>query len=235
MSSSLQQWAERWINVVTEGGTTASRIVLTSEGQKWETWERPFTKPEDWAREAEALMSTLCEELPARKIQLMFTAEEAAGGILAQFPKSIIGKNKAAAEIGSQAGAKALSDALAACATTMDAILKSAAQWVTTMAVRTDADSEEIRALHDLLRAKREEEALATEQDSAVKTILVEQLKGLGPLISSGAELWMEKKKSELAKKAPSAVASAVEAVAASAAKKPPIPPVTPANGAVTP
>lgn len=232
MSSTLQQWAEKWINVVSEGGTMAKRITLTSEGQKWETWEHPFPKPEDWAREAEAMLSNLCEELPTRKITMMFTAEEAAGGILSQMPKSILGKNKAASEIGSQAGAKALSDALAACATTMDAILKSAAQWVGVMATRTENDAEEIRALHDLLRAHREQEAVAEEQEGAVKTIIVEQLKGLGPLLTAGAELWMEKKKTELAKKAPSAVANAVEVVAAVAAKKPPIPPVTPPNGA---
>jgi hypothetical protein len=234
MSSTLQQWAEKWINVVSEGGTIAKRITLTSEGQKWETWEHPFPKAEDWAREAEAMLSNLCEELPPRKHTMMFTAEEAAGAILSQMPKSIIGKNKGASEIGSQAGAKALSDALAACATTMDAILKSAAAWVATTTTRTESDAEEIRALHDLLRAKREEEALAVEQDGAVKAIIVEQLKGLGPIVNTGLELWMEKRKQELVKKAPSAVASAVEAVAKTAATKPPIPPATP-NGAATP
>lgn len=214
--SVLETWASKLFGVVSESGSTARRIRLTSDGQTWDTWDAPFATPAEWAKEAESLLNALTSELPVRRISMVFTAEDATGAVLSQLPRSVMGTNKQAAEIGTHGGAKALAEALASVAHTMDDVLKAAREQLNTQGERIRADAEEIRALHELYRAQRERDLLEQVNSGAVDEFVQEQLKQGVPLALEAFGAWLDSYKKTAATKAASkTIASATKAAPA--------------------
>lgn len=213
----LEDWAKKGFQVVDQNGTTWKRIQLTTDGQVWQTWEAPFSEASVWAQEADTLMNQLAEEFPIKRVGLMFTAQDGSGGVLAQLPQSVMGRNKAAAEFSSQGASKALSEAMRSLAETMDQVLKTAREQLAAQSLRIESDQEEIRNLHELMRAQRELEAVEKEQTNAVSDILISQLKEAGPLAMQALELVMKK---AAEKKATPAIAEAAAAATSNGATK---------------
>jgi hypothetical protein len=209
----LIQWAERGFKTVSENGTRWQSVRLTSDGQTWMTWDAPFLEPAAWAQEAAELLDQLAAEFPVKRCALLFTAEDSTGGIIAQHPHSVMGRNKQAAEFGAQGASKAMSEAMRSLAETMDAVLKTARDQMAAQSLRIEADQEEIRALHDLMRAQREAEAVAVDQSNAVSDILIGQLKEAGPLVMQGLELVMSKAAAKAKQQIPDAAAAVANAV----------------------
>lgn len=203
---SLQWWAERVLGVVEETGTHAVRIRLAAEGQQWEVWDvTPGLTAEEWTKQAETLLSALAEEFPVKRVSLVFTAEDNNGTVFSQFPKSVHGKNKNAAELGANGGAKALSDALSSVALTMDKVLEMSRRMHDTQQKVIEDRDDEIRQLHELLRAIRTVELETEEQGNKVGEVMLDQLKELSPLAKMFVEHWLEQEK----KKVPAVVVAA--------------------------
>lgn len=244
----IREWVEKGFKTVEQNGSHWVRLRLTSDGQLWQTWDKPFPPPEEFQQALTALFESLSEELPVRRHQMQLTAEEGTGGVLATALHSIMGKNKQAQELGANGAAKAFSDAMRSLAETLDMVAKSARDQLSAQNSRIQEDSEEIRALHELLRQHRAAELLQEPQGSAVSDALVEQLKGAGPVLVGLAELLIEKAKTKAAAGAAAAVTSssssspaaslvgdAVNAVSAVAeAAKPLVTVVAPNNPGVT-
>jgi hypothetical protein len=208
----IRAWVDKGFKTVEQNGQHWVRVRLTSDGQLWQTWEKPFPPPEEFQTEVTALFETLSEELPVRRHTMTFTAEDGAGGVLSMLPHSITGKNKQAQELGQQGAAKAFSDAMRSLAETLDMVARSARDQLSAQNQRIQDDQEEIRALHELLREHRAAEALAAESSGAVSEMLVSSLKDAGPLLAGVAELFLDKAKAAAAAKAASAATTAVEA-----------------------
>ena len=193
--SSLLTWAERVIGIVEQDGNRAVRIRLTCEGQQWETWEleKGHLKPGEWVQEAETLMDALAEELSVRRHSLIYTAEEKEGTVFSQFPKSITGRNKQAAELGANQGVKAVAEGVASVVQTADKVLEIARRMMETQQKGIEDRDEEIRQLHELFRAVRAVELEEDQQGNKVSEAMIEQVKELGPIARLFAEAWLEK------------------------------------------
>jgi len=209
--ASIRAFVEKGFKTVEQNGQHWVRLRLTSDGQLWQTWEKPFPAPEEFQTEITALFENLSEELPVRRHTMTLTAEDGAGGVLAMLPHSITGKNKAAQELGQQGAAKAFSDAMRSLAETLDMVARSARDQLSAQNQRIQDDQEEIRALHELLREHRAAEALQAESSGAVSEMLVSTLKDAGPLLAGVAELFLDKAKASAAAKA--AASTAVDVV----------------------
>jgi len=207
--NAIREWVEKGFKSVEQNGSHWVRLRLTSDGQVWQTWDKPFPTPEEFQTGLTALFESLSEELPIRRHTMTLTAEDGAGGVLAMLPHSIMGKNKQAQELGANGAAKAFSDAMRSVAETLDMVAKSARDQLSAQNHRIQEDAEEIRALHELLRQHRAAELLQEQSSSAVSDALVEQLKGAGPVLMGLAELMIDKAKAKAAAGAVAAASSA--------------------------
>lgn len=184
MSQQLAVWMEKLTKEITEGQPSARRVRLMCEGTVFETWEPvQAINPEEWAKDAETLVQALPAELPKRRVQLSFVAEDAAGASIATLLRTVTGQNPSAQDLGTQNGAKALSDAIASVAKTMDAVLESARKMLDTQAQRIDSQASQLTEAHELFMAIRQAELENTEQESAVSKILIEQTQQAAPLL----------------------------------------------------
>lgn len=209
----IRDWVEKGFKTVEQNGSHWVRLRLTSEGQLWQTWDKPFPTPEEFQTAIAALFETLSEELPVRRHTMTLTAEDGAGGVLATTLHSIMGKNKQAQELGANGATKAFADAMRSLAETLDMVAKSARDQLSAQNHRIQEDAEEIRALHTLLREHRASELLEGQSSGAVTEALVEQLKGAGPVLMGVAELLIERAKSRAASAPATAAAEAAKAV----------------------
>lgn len=210
----IKIWVEKGFKTVEQNGSHWVRLRLTSDGQVWQTWDKPWPSAEEFATELQALFESLSEELPVRRHTMTLTAEDGAGGVLGTLMHSVMGKNKQAQELGQQGAAKAFSDAMRSLAETLDMVAKSARDQLSAQGLRIQEDAEEIRALHELLRQQRAAELLQEQNSSAVSEMLVAQLKEATPLLMGVGELFLEKAKAKTAEKAAQAATSAVSTVA---------------------
>lgn len=198
--SSLLTWAQRVIGVVEQDGHHAKCVKLTAEGQQWEVWDIvPGLTPEEWTNAAETLMGALAEEFPVKRVSLIFTAEDSAGAVFSQFPRSITGKNKNAAELGTNTSVKAISDGWTSLALTVDKVLETARKQMDQQTARIDEQDNEIRALHEIFRGVRQMELEQEEQTNKVGDAMLEQLKELGPMGKLFLEHMLEKEKTKAA------------------------------------
>lgn len=192
MSQQLQIWAEKVMRQVDEGTPAARRIRLTGEGQVFETWEPVMgMNPAEWYAEAEQLVSMLTEELPKRRCQLTFTAEDNAGATLSQSFKTVTGKNQAVQDLGTQNGAKALADALASVAKTMESTLAQARGMMEFQAAQLAKAYEQNQEFIELFQAMQKLELESGEQDSVASRVLVEQIQQASPLLMQLVQHWM--------------------------------------------
>jgi enamine deaminase RidA (YjgF/YER057c/UK114 family) len=193
MSQELQIWCEKLKREVTEGQPMARRIRLMTagEGTVWETWELTSElEPAQWASDAESVISALLPELPKRRMQLVFTAEDAAGATVANKVRGVTGQNPNAQDLGTQNGAKALADAIASVAKTMDATLETARKIMAFQLDQLEKAHGHVADAHEVLMAIKKVELESEEQQSAASKIMMEQVQQATPLLMQLLQHW---------------------------------------------
>jgi hypothetical protein len=193
MSQQLQIWCEKLKREVTEGVPMARRIRLMTagEGTVWETWEiSPELEPAQWASDAEALIAMLVVELPKRRVQLVFAAEDAAGATVANLVRSVNGQNASAQDLGTQNGAKALAEAIASLAKTTDAVLETARKMMQFQADQLEKAHGFVADAHEVLMAIKKAELETEVQDGAASKIMMEQVSQAAPLLMQMLQHW---------------------------------------------
>ncbi len=193
MSQQLQQWCEKLKREVTQGAAMARRIrlMIVGEGVVFETWE-PVAELDaaQWASDAENLITALLPELPKRRVQLVFQAEDAGGATVANVLRTVTGQNAQAQDLGTQNGAKALADAMTAVGKLMEHTLQQASKMLEIQAARIDKQDEVVADFHEFFMAIRKAELETNEQESAASKIMMEQVQQAGPIIMSLIQHW---------------------------------------------
>lgn len=223
-ASGLQLWAEKQMREVTEGVKPARRIVLTSESMTWEKWEPVLgLDPVQWTREVEQFLDVMCEELPKRKVQLTFTAEDETGATLATHLRTVTGRNQAAADLGTQAGAKALADGIASIAKTCDAVLVTARNMMEFQSAQLSKREEDLQRREEDLRKAHELIAMIQKieaEDGLTSNPVAEALAGHinegAPIALQAIQYWLSKRGEEAA--AANAAKTAINTTTAAAA-----------------
>lgn len=221
MSQQLTVFMEKLVREVTEGMAAARRVRLMCEGTVFETWEPIHgvgLEPEQWAKDAETLVQAIIPELPKRRVQLSFIAEDSAGATMATHLRTVTGTNPAAQDLGTQNGAKALADALSSCGKTMDAILESARKIMDFQQQTIEQQATQLTDAHELFMAIRKAELENTEQDNVASQIIVEQLKQAAPIVMELLGNWATKQPPT---KVVAQVAAAAQQAATNGAKVP--------------
>lgn len=198
MSQQLSVFMEKLTREVTEGMQAARRVRLMCEGTVFETWE-PIQgvglDPEAWARDAETLVQALLPELPKRRVQLTFVAEDSAGASMGTLLRTVTGQNPSAQDLGTQNGAKALADAIASVAKTADAVLESARKMLEFQSTQLEKKDLQLAECHELFMAIKKVELEAGEQENAVSKIMTEQVQQALPLLMQLAQHWVSSPK----------------------------------------
>lgn len=211
--SQLATWIETLVHEVTEGTAAPRRVRLACEGTVFETWE-PIVgvglEPEQWAKDAETLVQALLPELPKRRIQLQFVAEDSAGATIKTHLRTVTGQNANAQDLGTQNGAKALADAIASVAKTADAVLETARKMMDFQNATIENQAKHLSDAHELFMAIRKTELEGEEQQNTAGKIMTEQLQQAAPLLMQLVEHWV--------KNAPAKVTSGGSAASAAAA-----------------
>lgn len=193
MSQELTIWCERLKKEVTEGMPAARRIRLMTagEGTVWQQWE-PVADLDAaaWASEAEALISSLKLELPKRRVQLVFVAEDHAGATIQNKPRTVTGENASAQDLGTQNGAKALADAMTSVGRLMETTLEQARKMLDWQAHRMDAMGGELHDAHEILMAIKKVELEGEQQESAASKIMMEQVQQATPMLMQVLQHW---------------------------------------------
>lgn len=212
MSQELQIWCEKLKREVTEGTATARRIRLITAGDAtvWQVWE-PVGElnAEQWAEEAEALLASLKTELPKRRVQLLFVAEDHNGAAIANKPRTVTGVNESAQDLGTQNGAKALADAMASVGRLMDSTLESARKFMQFQADQLERTHNQLAEAHEVFMAIKKVELESEEQQSAASKIMLEQVQQGMPLLMKLVEHWATRPPSNSLGGAAAAVANA--------------------------
>jgi len=191
--SQLVAFMEKLVREVTEGMQAARRVRLMCEGTVFETWEpiqNAGIEPDAWARDAETLIQALLPELPKRRVQLTFVAEDSAGASIATMLRTVTGQNASAQDLGTQNGAKALADAIASVAKTADAVLESARKMLDFQSSQLETKDRQLAECHELFMAIKKVELESGEQENAVTKIMSEQLTQAMPLVMTLVEHW---------------------------------------------
>lgn len=195
MSQQLATFMEKLTREVTEGMQAPRRVRLMCEGTVFETWE-PIQgvglDPDAWGRDAETLVQALLPELPKRRVQLTFVAEDSAGASMATLLRTVTGQNPSAQDLGTQNGAKALADAIASVAKTSDAVLESARKMLEFQANMIEKKDAQLAECHELFMALKKVELESGEQENAVGRIMTEQVQQALPLLLQLAEHWVK-------------------------------------------
>lgn len=211
MSQQLATFMEKLVREVQEGQAAPRRVRLMCEGTVFESWE-PIQgvalDPEQWAKDAETLVQALIPELPKRRVQLSFVAEDSTGATLQTMLRTVTGQNANAQDLGTQNGAKALADAIASVAKTTDFVGEMARKMMEFQAVQIEKLSVQLSDAHELFMAIRKVELESSEETNAVTRIMAEQFQQAAPLLMQLAEHWI---------KSPSKNGGAVASVAAAA------------------
>lgn len=186
MSQQLQIWCEKLKREITPGTPAALRIRLMTVGEStvWQQWE-PIRDldPADWAVEAEALIAGIILDLPKRRVQLVFTAEDHGGAPVATLIRSVTGTNPNAQDLGTQNGAKALADAMTSVGKLMETTLEQARKMLDFQSLQLEKAQENINDAHEFFMAIRKAELTSTEQDGAASQMMIDQVKTAGPML----------------------------------------------------
>lgn len=194
MSVQLQTWLEKLKKEVTEGSPMARRVRLCTvgDGTIWQSWE-PLAEldAEAWAIEAEALLNALRAELPKRRVQLVFQAEDHGGATIANLVRSVTGENPQAQDLGTANGPKALADAFVSVQKLMDATLESARKWTTFQTEHNEKLQAQLSEYHELFMAIKKVELESDQQENATSKIMLEQVQSAAPLLMQAFEHWL--------------------------------------------
>jgi hypothetical protein len=195
---------------IQEGVPYARRIALTIEGQPIERWE-PVSEldPGQWCEELRTLLDQLADELPKKRCQVVLTAEDVNGGTLGQCLTNVQGRNASIQDLGTQNGAKALSDAMQSTAKTMDSVLKMARDMMDFQAGQLEKYAKQNHDFVELFQALQKIQVDDEKQESAVSALLLEHVKEASPLIMALAQKWLESPGSGLGRGIGNAVAAA--------------------------
>ena len=194
MSNGLELFMEKLVREVTDGVAVARRVKLIAEGNTYETWEpiqSAGIEPGVWAAQAENIIAALTTELPKKRIQLQFIAEDHAGATLSTHMRTVQGQNANAQDIGTQGGAKALSDAMAGVAKTMEATLDQARKMMEFQATQLDKAYAQINENHEVLLAIHKLELEEGETANALTQAFTEQFKDAAPLLLQLGQHWL--------------------------------------------
>ncbi len=216
MSQQLTVFMDKLVREVQEGMPVARRVRLMCEGTTFETWE-PLQgagiEPKVWAEEAENLITALLGELPKRRVQLTFVAEDTTGATIATVLRTVTGQNASAQDLGTQNGAKALADAIASVAKTTDFVGDMARKMLDYQAGVIEKQASQLFEYHELFMALKKVELEDTQNSSAVTQIMGEQVKEALPLLMQVISHWATQPKA-----AKTAIVEAVAKVAANGA-----------------
>lgn len=193
MSQQLAVFMEKLTREITEGMPVPRRVRLMSEGTVFETWEPIHgagLEAEQWAKDAETLVQALIPELPKRRVQLTFVAEDSSGATLATLPRTVTGQNPNAQDLGTQNGAKALADAIASVAKTMDHTLETARKMMEFQSAQLEKAHTQLTEAHELFMAIKKAELESNEQESAASRIMLEQVQQAAPLVMQLIQHW---------------------------------------------
>jgi hypothetical protein len=186
-----------------DGGSTKRIRLTSSDGATWEVWEAPFPPVDQWIQEADALVGELANEWPAKRVQVMFVAEDASGGVRSQCPKTVLGKNKSASDMFGN-DSRALTQSMEAQATTMERILGSANSQIGVLTKTVDTLGEQVHQLLDYIVQREEHEALRKAErgeSPELGKIITEALQSLPALITVLEEAKAKKKAAAVTKK----------------------------------
>jgi hypothetical protein len=179
---------------VPESGSAARRIRMVVDSNVIETWDPVLgLNAADWERQVDGIRDALTEELPKRRVSCVYTAEDNAGAVISQHVTNITGKNANAQDLGTQNGAKALSDALASVAKTVDAVLAQARNMMDFQAAQLERKDEQIFEYAELFRAIQKLELEQGETENAVSKMLLTQIEGAAPIALQALQHYMEK------------------------------------------
>lgn len=192
MNQQLEQFMEKLVREVQEGLPVARRVRLMCEGTVFETWE-PLQgiDPVLWAKDAETLVQALIPELPKRRVQLQFIAEDNAGATMGTHMRTVTGQNANAQDLGTQNGAKALADAIAGVAKTTEHVLSLARNMLDFQQSVIEKLHIEVHQSHEIFMAIKQVELADKETESAAGKIMVEQLQQAAPMLMRLAEHWI--------------------------------------------
>ena len=186
MSQQLIQFIEKLKREVQPGVPMARRVRLMTAGESnvWETWE-PISEvdSQQWATDAEALIAGLAIELPKRRVQLAFIAEDASGATVTTLTRTITGQNANAQDLGTQNGAKALADAMTAVGKLQEATLEQARKMLDFQAQQLEKAQAYVDNAHEFFMAIRKAELETTEQESAASRLIGQQLEQAAPMV----------------------------------------------------
>jgi hypothetical protein len=196
MSQQLQNFMEKLVREIQDGMPVPRRVRLMSEGTVFETWEPIYgigLEPDVWAKDAETLIQALIPELPKRRVQLTFVAEDNAGATLCTLLRTVTGQNANAQDLGTQNGAKALADAIASVAKTTDFVGEMARKMLEYQATQIEKLNGQLNEAHEIFMAIKRAELETNENESATSKFITEQLQQSAPLILKLLEHWATK------------------------------------------
>lgn len=186
MSQELEIWFRGLQKELTEGVPMARRVRLVTVGDAtvWQTWEPvQGIDAAQWGEEAEALLASLKGELPKRRVQLNFVAEDQNGASLSNKPRTVTGVNESAQDLGTQNGAKALAEAMASVGRLMDATLESARKFMQFQSDQNERLSNQLAEAHEVFMAIKKVELESEEQQSQASKIMLEQVQQGLPML----------------------------------------------------
>lgn len=199
--SQLQIWFEKIKREVTEGQPLARRVrLMTGDvGTIWETWENiSDIDSAQWAIDGEALIAALVQELPKKRVQLVFSAEDATGAQVSNLPRTVMGQNVNAQDLGTQNGAKALADAMTSIGKLMETTLAQARGMLEFQAQQLEKAQENINDAHEFFMAIREAERTHTEQEGVASKVMMEQVQQATPMLMAMVQHWFNSKQQGL-------------------------------------
>ena len=173
----LEVWAENAIKVVDEQGDGTARIrLLTTDGNCWATWERPFGDVEEWVQKADTVCNELAEEF-AGEVQFMFVAESSSGTVRAQLPRRTMGRRPKSAGSGStlmgdNSPAGALQKMYDAQAKTVEKTLQSANVQLEVLTRTVETQAKAHAELLEYIRQRNEVEAMEQKSSQQVTELV---------------------------------------------------------------
>jgi hypothetical protein len=182
----LRQWSEQLVGVVDPDGGGVKRVRLIGpDGSTWHTWDREALK-ESWPNEAEDYLNAMLDDWPTVKVSVMFVAEDNAGAVRSQLPKSVMGKNRATSKQGFFGGDKSISDMVEAVSRTAQRMLDTANGQLTNQSETIKTLMEQNRLLLELVQGEREARALSSGWEGQVMEMIAPHV---GPIAEALPDL----------------------------------------------
>jgi len=167
----LRHWFGNIVGTMSETGTVVDtvRLITVADGQLWQTWTSAALT-EDWPEAAELQLRELAAEWPAQPHQVRFVAESA-GVIVSVAPLTVQGTSKQAlaAEVSQQ---KALADAAAVQAKTMNTILEASNVQINMLLSTVETMGKRVDSLVEVVQRSHEGATVSDEIQARAMTLL---------------------------------------------------------------